>query len=289
VRLSYTWVDVFADAPFGGNPLCVFDAPDDLADVVMVRLTRELGHSETTFLQDGGRRLRIFVPSGTGGSEIRFAGHPILGSACVAAPAGGSVTFETGVGLIGVTVERLGEGVWQARMQQPIPRMDWTAVGTEQLAAALGLQAGALREDLPVEAVNNGMASVLVPLRRLVDVQQARPDMRRLADLFGPDGSCVVLFALGGLAPDADVHCRVFGPFDLAPEDPATGSANGPLGEYLVRHNVLPGPLVRAEQGHAIGRPSRLLTEVVREQGMTVAVYVSGRVHLMGRGEFVLQ
>ena len=287
MRLSYSWVDVFAAEPFAGNPLCVFRAPDDLPDRVMQRLTRELGHSETTFLQGAGQRLRIFVPSGDGAVEIPFAGHPILGSACVAVPAGGAVTFAIGVGPVAVTVDPVGPGVWQARMQQPVPRVRWTRAGTGLLASALGLEVAALRQDLPVEAVANGMASVLVPVSSLGDVERARPDLPRLAQLFGRDGSCVVVFATGGLAPDADVHCRVFSPFDLAPEDPATGSANGPLGDYLVRHGVLPGPLVRAEQGYVLGRPSRLLTEVVRRDGQTVAIYVSGRVILVGQGEFV--
>jgi PhzF family phenazine biosynthesis protein len=131
--------------------------------------------------------------------------------------------------------------------------------------------------------VDNGMQTVIIPLASVAAVQQAVPDMARLRELLGRDGLCTLVFATGGIAPDADVHCRVFSPFDLVAEDPATGSANGPLGEYLVRHGVLPGPLIVSEQGFAVGRPSRLQIRIAE------GVQVGGEVRLIGEGVFRIQ
>lgn len=296
--LSFAWVDVFAAEPFAGNQLVVFHAPADLPDDVMRRITREMNHSETAFLQPprvagAEQRLRIFIPTLPLADEIPFAGHPILGAACVAAgPQGGLVRLETGVGIVPVTVAPIeppggaapAPGVWRARMEQPVPRVVRVIDGQRaELSAALGAP---LDPGLPVEAVDNGMQTVIVPLASLEAVRGARPDLARLRDLLGRDGLCTLVFAPGGLAPDTDITCRVFSPFDLVPEDPATGSANGPLGEYLVRHGVLRGPAIRSEQGHAIGRPSRLEISVERSAGVTRCVHVSGEVRLVGRGQF---
>lgn len=294
--LPYRWLDVFAVGPFSGNQLCVFSGADDLPVTLMQRITREINHSETTFLQrpaGPGRdcRIRILLPSGSSAEEVPFAGHPILGSACVAAAdqrRRSTVTCETGVGSIPVTVTPLKEGLWEARMPQPVPRLVRTLSGGTDLAAALGLEPDDVRTDLPVEAVYNGMSTVLIPLRSVEAVQRARPELGRLRAILGRDGSNTMLFALGGLTDGAHVHCRVFSPFDLVVEDPATGSANGPLGEYLVRHGALALPSIQSEQGMEIGRPSRLTIEVERNGGQTQAVFVSGRVQLIGQGEFRL-
>lgn len=291
--LPYTWVDVFAERPLAGNQLAVFAAPADLPLATMQSLTRELNHSETTFIQPAiaagaDLRVRIFIPTLPVAREIPFAGHPILGTACVAAKT--SLTpvtlhIETGAGLIPVEVEPLEAGVWDAQMVQPTPQVvGEVAVSQAELARALGVQHADLRSDLPVEAVDNGMQTVIIPLASLAAVQRANPDLDRLRALLGPAGLCTLVFALGGVEAGSDVHCRVFSPFDLVPEDPATGSANGPLGHYLVRHGVLPGPAIVSEQGYQVGRPSRLRITV----DPSGKVSVGGRVQLVGRGEFQL-
>jgi trans-2,3-dihydro-3-hydroxyanthranilate isomerase len=296
--LPYTWVDVFAPAPLQGNQLAVFQAPPGLTDELMGRITRELNHSETTFLQPAtvpgaDVRVRIFIPTPSGAQEIPFAGHPVLGSACAAAMGAQGVQtlrVEVGAGVLPVDVTPSGPGLWQARMLQPLPRVVRTLEPSVRgaLAEALGLTGADLRGDVPVEAVDNGMQTVIIPVTAVAAVQRAVPDMARLRGLLGRDGLCTLIFALGSVEPGTDVHCRVFSPFDQVGEDPATGSANGPLGEYLVRHGLLPGPRVESEQGYVIGRPSRLSIEVAREAGATRAVHVSGQVRLVGLGEFSL-
>lgn len=298
MHLTYTWTDVFAVRPLTGNQLCTFDAPAALSPALMAQVTRELAQSESTFLQapqssGADVRVRIFVPTGSGAVEIPFAGHPLLGSAAVYAArrgAAGLVRLETGVGIIPVTVTELPgpAPTWAARMRQPLPRLVQQIARSGALAEALGLTLDELRTDLPVEAVDNGMRIVLIPAHSVAAVQRAQPNMAALRGLLGRDGSCTLLFAPGGVEPEADVHCRVFSPFELVTEDPATGSANGPLGEYLVRHGAAPGPLVHSEQGYAIGRPSHLLIDVERTDGQTTAVYVGGQVYAVGKGSFTI-
>lgn len=293
---AYTWVDVFAPRPLAGNQLCVFTGTDAMEEALMARLTRELGHSETTFLQRSASpgadaRLRIWVPTEAGAFAVPFAGHPILGSACVLAadrPDPSTVVFETGVGLVPVTVEPAGEGVWEATMVQPLPRLVWSRPDAMAgLAEALGIEAGDLRSDLPVEAVDNGMQTVIIPLVSAGAVDRCRPDLVELGNLLGRAGLCTLVFAMGGLEPGSDLHCRVFSPFDLVIEDPATGSANGPLGEYVVRHKLTPKSVLRSEQGDLLGRPGRLRVAVqTGEDEVVRTIRVSGRVHLIGSGRF---
>lgn len=290
--LPFTWVDVFTEQRYAGNQLCVFRPAQPAPFQLMQQVTREMNHSETVFLEppaDSGAhcRVRIFIPTLPDAVEIPFAGHPLLGAACVwAGDQPGEVRLETGAGLITVDVHPLADGVWDARMGQPLPRTVRTFERDQRLADALGLPLEAVRADLPVEAVDNGMQTVLVPLASVDAVQRAAPDAAALRALFGRHGFCTMLLAVGSVEAGADVHVRVFSPYDLVWEDPATGSANGPMGEYLVRHGVLPGPVVRSEQGYSVGRPSRLTVEVERREGATTAVRVGGRVVLVGDGRF---
>ena len=295
LALPYTWVDVFAPHPLAGNQLAVFQAPADLPVAVMQRLTRELNHSETTFLQPAtipgaDLRVRIFIPTLPDAVEIPFAGHPLLGSAVVTAmdrTEPSTVRLQTGVGVVPVTVAPAGPGCWDARMVQPLPRLVRTVTERTKLAEALGLAAADLAPALPVEAVDNGMQTVIIPLTSLDAVRRSVPNMPALRELLGRDGLCTLVFAPGGMEPGAHVTCRVFSPFDLVSEDPATGSANGPLGEYMVRHGLArSGETIRSEQGDAVGRPGRLALVVERHAGTTQSVAVGGRVWLAGRGQF---
>lgn len=291
---KFTWVDVFAETSLAGNPLCVFTQADEMPHAMMERLTVELRQSETAFLQrptvstaDG--RVRVFIPTGSGAVEIPFAGHPLLGSACALMQhrrEACTVTLETGVGLVSVAVTPLGAHAWEARMSQPLPQLVWSR-GTEGMAEALGLTPADVRTDLPMEAMDNGMPGVLIPLASPEAVDRCQPDLQRLRDRLGWAGMSTMVFALGGQEPESDVHCRAFSPFDAVTEDPATGSVNGPLGEYLVRHRLVAGPTIRSEQGDQMGRPSRIQIEVEERGGRVSALWVGGRVRRVGAGEFL--
>lgn len=294
-RWAYAWLDVFGTRPLSGNPLCVFTEAGEMAGEAMARITRELGHSETTFLQPSDRadaRLRIWIPTGASAVEIPFAGHPILGSACAFTLATGrkgpsTVLFETGVGPLPVDVEPLPDGGWEATMTQPLPRVVWSRPTVPGLVEALGLTAADLLPGAPVEAVDNGMQTVIIPLASVEAVDRCQPDMAALRSLLGRDGFSTLVFAPGGVDAGSDLHVRVFSPFDLVSEDPATGSANGPLGEYVVRHRIASKHLLVSEQGDLLGRPSRLcIALAVDESGMVRTIRVAGRVHLVGSGYF---
>lgn len=290
-RWAYTWLDVFTTRPLAGNPLCAFTDAGAMADDLMARITRELGHSETTFLQPSpaaDARLRIWIPTGGGAVEVDFAGHPILGSACAFAAGRqepSTVLFETQVGPIPVEVTPLGEGLWDAIMTQPLPRLIWSRPAVDGLAGALGLAESDLLAGLPVEAVDNGIQTVIIPLASVEAVDRCQPDLAALRTLLGRDGLSTMVFALGGLEPGSDLHCRVFSPFDLVSEDPATGSANGPLGEYVVRHRLVTGGHLVSEQGDRLGRPSRLRIALeIDNSGQVRTIRVGGRVQLVGSG-----
>lgn len=292
----YLWVDVFAPRQLSGNPLCVFTEADGLSDEAMARITREIGHSETAFLQsarqnESDRRVRIWIPTGASAMEVPFAGHPILGSACAAAVARrepSTISLESGVGAIPVAVAPAGEGHWEATMEQPLPRLVWSRPATPGLAEALGLAPSDLLP-LPVEAVDNGLQTVIIPLASVAAVDRCRPEMAALRSLLGRDGLSTMVFAMGGVEPGSDLHCRVFGPFGLVPEDPATGSANGPLGLYVLRHGLTNDGLLVSEQGDQMGRASRIRIQIDRDaKGEVRTLQVGGSVHLVGRGVFAM-
>jgi trans-2,3-dihydro-3-hydroxyanthranilate isomerase len=271
VKLSYTLVDVFTDRALTGNPLAVFTNGSGLPDDVMQGLARELNLSETTFLQraegDATARLRIFTPR----RELPFAGHPIVGTAYVIARSTplAAVRFETGVGSIDVEVQRQGGFVSRCVMTQPNPTFA-PYPGREELADALG---AALTGE-PVRA-DNGLVSLLVPV---ADTAVLVPDHAALARL---DATAICCYA----PPQGTaVRARVFAPAVGVPEDPATGSAAGPLAVHVVDTELVPPGIVEVHQGHEIGRPS--LIEVYVESSSPPRV--GGSCVAVARGSFEL-
>lgn len=277
-RLRYVLCDVFTDRALEGNPLAVFTDGRSIDAERMQRIAREMNLSETAFLlpptEGGHARLRIFTPS----RELSFAGHPTLGTAFVL---GGpmeatEVRLETGAGVVPVRLEREGPRVTFGWMRQPFPRM---ARFDEEAAllAALGLG----RSLLPVEVYDNGSEHVYVALERVESVSGLRPNFEALAT-FGP-GINTFALSLDG------AKTRMFHPAAGVNEDPATGSAAGPLALHLVRHGRLAlGDTIRIRQGEEIGRPSELFARVTGENDIPSAVEVGGAAVIVGRGELVL-
>jgi trans-2,3-dihydro-3-hydroxyanthranilate isomerase len=244
----YLIADVFTASPLQGNQLGVFPDGRGLDGALMQRTARELNLSETVFFLPSERgcdvRVRIFTPVG----ELPFAGHPVLGSAFVLGDLLGvaKVSLETGLGPVPVELERDGDRVVFGRMEQPIPVAEPFEHVAELLAALGGPESG-----LPVEAYRNGPRHVYVELASEAEVAGLRPDQRALAEL-QVGVSC---FAGHG----ASWKTRMFAPFLGVPEDPATGSAAGPLAVHLARHGRIAfGEEVEIRQGEEIGRPSVL-------------------------------
>jgi trans-2,3-dihydro-3-hydroxyanthranilate isomerase len=272
----YFVCDVFTAEPLQGNQLGVFTDGRPFDTGQMQRLAREMNFAETVFLlppHDGGDvRLRIFTP----GAELPFAGHPVLGTAFVvgAALGVGVVTLETGAGLVPVALEREEGRVVFGRMTQPIPA--WEPFTRERaLLAALGVGSSAL----PVELYRNGPPHVYVQLTSENAVAALRPDLAALADL----QVAVNCFA----GHDRSWKTRMFYPSAGVPEDPATGSAAGPLAIHLARHGRIGfGEQIEIRQGAEIGRPSLLYATVTGDRDMIESVEVAGAAMIVAEGRF---
>jgi trans-2,3-dihydro-3-hydroxyanthranilate isomerase len=277
--LAYVLLDVFTDTPLEGNQLAVFCDGRSLESGEMQRLAREMNLSETVFILpaegEGDARIRIFTPL----AELPFAGHPTLGTAFAVGAALGrdSVVLETGVGPVPVEIRREGERVAFGRMRQAIP--SWAPFEREpELLAALGIE----RSGLPVEAYENGPLHVYIELESEAAVAALRPDMGALAALGEIGANC---FAGSG----ARWKTRMFAPADGVPEDPATGSAAGPLAVHLCRHGrVAFGEEIEIRQGEELGRPSILHARADGSAGRVERVEVAGAAVVVAGGRFRL-
>jgi trans-2,3-dihydro-3-hydroxyanthranilate isomerase len=257
----------------------VFTDARELPEERLQALARELNYSETVFVYppkaDAHARIRIFTPV----SEIPFAGHPTLGTAFVlGGPLQlGEIRLETGVGVVPVTLEREGARIAFGRMSQPLPSVEPFG-DEERVLAALGVE----RSELPVELYDNGLRHVYVCLRSPEDVAALKPDFQRLAEA---GALCISTIA----GSDNAWKTRMFAPGSGVPEDPATGSAAGPLCVHLVRHGLVPpGEEIEITQGVEINRPSKLYARVDGTPEKIERVEVGGSAVVVARGEFRL-
>jgi trans-2,3-dihydro-3-hydroxyanthranilate isomerase len=289
-RIRFHLVDVFADEPLAGNPLAVVPDADALDETVMRRIAREFNQTETTFLlaptvPDADWRLRCFTP---GGVEVFGAGHNALGAWWWLAdsgtldPARDAFRQQIGDHVLPVAVEweRDGRGPRRIGMRQAPPTHGAVADDPAGLAWALGLSDGDLATDqLPAQVVSTGAGHLLVPAVSRAAVDRAQPDDAALtAYLRDIGGQGCYLVTLDTLDPLATAYARFFNPSVGNREDSATGSAAGPLACHLLAHRIVDaGATVVIEQGHAMGRPSRIEVHldggvpVVRGAGVTVA------------------
>lgn len=298
-RVPFALVDVFTDRPLEGNPLALLPDADGLPEALLPRIAREFNQAETTFLlrptlPGADWRLRSFT---AGGVEVFGAGHNALGAWWWLAAVtdrlekdGGGVNRrhqQLGSEVLPVTLTTDDEGRTQITMRQEAPRYGAEPADPTELASALGVEPGALGAGagLPrAQVVSTGSAHLMVGLRDRAAVDGARPDAARLrAMLPGLGGEGVYLYALDPAEADADAHARFFNPVAGITEDPATGTAAGPLACLLHRHGRVHGGRVTVVQGHALGRPSRL--------GLTFdgdTPLLTGRGALAATGELIL-
>jgi len=292
--------DVFTEQRFGGNQLAVFLDGAGLDSATMQNIAREMNYSETTFLlppeQHGDYHVRIFTPA----HELPFAGHPLVGSAYVIVAERmkswseplTSVTLETGVGPIQVEVETGTTALGRSTMTQPLPVVRSAYSDVAGLAKALSLDASRIEQTgLPAETIFNGIAVLIVPVDSGSAIETLRVDAAALDRISKEVGaSTVLVFTRDTVLPTSTIHCRVFAPAAGVSEDAATGSANGPLGLYLVRHNLVKiesTTRIVSEQGFEMKRPSLLYIDVDVElpTDNVTAVRVGGGVVIAGRGE----
>ena len=275
----YVFVDVFTDRALTGNQLAVFTDARGLDDEAMQELAHEIGFSETVFVlpaeRDGDARIRIFTPR----VELPFAGHPVLGTAFVlGAPLQrGVVRLETRSGTVPIALERDESGaIVFGRMKQPVPTIE-PFPQVEDLLAALGVREAVL----PVERYDNGVQPTVVVLPTEDQVAGLEPDLGAL-DALQVMASCVA-------GSGTRWKTRMFAPYGGVPEDPATGSAAGPLACHLCRHGLAEwGTELEIVQGVELGRPSKLYARVDGSDGGIERVEVGGSAVVVARGEFRL-
>jgi trans-2,3-dihydro-3-hydroxyanthranilate isomerase len=310
---SYRFIqlDVFTDQPFTGNALAVFPEAEGLTDEQMQQIAREMNLSETVFVvpseKEGVlRKLRIFTPT----SELPFAGHPIAGTwnclareGIVPIPEGGSgvvqIKHEVGIGVLPVEIEfKDGEPSRVVMTQGKFEIKAEIDDGQDQadIARGLGLSREDLDETLPIQACSTGNTMLMVPIRSLADLGRCRPNIPLLEEVyarydFASSGATgCYAFARETLeVGEARAHARFFVGQNIG-EDPATGSAAGPLGGYLVHHDATGVEPVDGvykfviEQGDFIKRPSRIGLEVKGAPGKVDEVRVGGTSVVVAKG-----
>ena len=310
-QYRFLQLDVFTDHAFSGNPLAVFPEAAGLSDEVMLKIAREMNLSETVFVLESDnaevlRRLRIFTPT----REIPFAGHPVVGTwnalareGVVPLPGGGNgwqrIHHEVGIGVLPVEIEfKDGQPVQVVMTQDKFEILEDVEDGHEQaeIALALGLAREDLDESLPIQVISTGLSCMAVPIRSLADLRSCRVNAALLAEIYTRRGAtgCHAFTRETIEIGLSRAHARFFAPADNIAEDPATGSACGALGGYLVHHGALsldPDYDGRyrfvIEQGDFIHRPSRINLNINGAAGAVEEVKVGGPSVLVARGEVV--
>ena len=279
----FVQVDVFTERALAGNALAVFLEPEGISDGEMQAIAREMNLSETVFVlpptrPDCAARLRIFTPT----VELPFAGHPTVGTAWVLAtrrrlpPGARELALEEGIGPVEVRLEGDPARPGLVWMRHRDPLFDTAVEARDGVALALGLGPDDLL-DAPIEVGSTGNRFLFVPLRQRAAVDRVRLDLAALEAASG-DLDVLGVFVLAPEPPDR-VYSRMLAPGSGVPEDPATGSASGPLGGYVVRHRLLPADgetRLVSEQGTKMGRQSFVHIRLRAEGGRASQVEVGG-------------
>jgi trans-2,3-dihydro-3-hydroxyanthranilate isomerase len=283
------FIDAFTDMPYAGNQLAVFPDGRGLSAAEMQNLAKEINYSETTFISESDNaqadfRVRIFTPA----RELPFAGHPILGTAYsimevfdIWPEKKDILRLATRVGVIPLRKEK--GIIW---MTQNRPEFFKQHTDYKIIAALFDLDARDIADDLPVEEVSTGNRMLIVPIKTLDAVQRAQGNVMKMKDFFKEDLIGPYLFSLETTEPSTKIHTRFFAPHLGILEDPATGSAAGPLVGYLLKHKVFGDEFeVVNEQGVEMGRRSSIMMRGSR-QGTEYVIQIGGMCAYVGRGEF---
>lgn len=292
-KLTFYIVDVFAERRYAGNQLAVFRNASGISDSEMQLIAKEMNYSETTFIlsdeeRNGGYDVRIFTPS----TELPFAGHPTLGTAYViqrdiVKEAINAIVLNLKVGQIPVTFN-YSEGhvdtLWMKQLQ-PVFGQTFDA---DLISQILNLESRCIDDQFPVQDVSTGAPCIVVPLKTLDALRRARISRRKYYELIKEiQAKTLLIFCPETYNKENDLNVRFFADYFGVPEDPATGSANGCLAGYLVKHRYFRRDQIniRVEQGFEIGRPSLLFLKAEAKTGK-IDVHVGGKVVLIAKGEF---
>ena len=286
------------------HQLDVFPRAEGLTAEKMQALAREMNLSETTFVTPSStatRRVRFFTPT----AEIPLAGHPTIGTWWMLGQTGEidlpeddvlRVYKETGNGVLPVDITVKKGSPTRVVMTQSLPQFGESVPTNMPLGEALGGDHATVPTEPAPQVVSTALPQLIVPMRSLAALQSLPSGGQRatLAALLRELGTdCAMCYALETVSPDATVHCRMFAPGLGVPEDPATGSAAGALGSFLVWHGVVRPhdgiAMITVEQGIEIGRPSRIDVEIaVGNGGEITEVRVGGEAVTVIKGEVTI-
>jgi len=287
-------VDVFAEQKYTGNQLAVFMPGHHFSGKEMQQVAREMNFSETTFIlsdkpQKGGYKVRIFTP----GEEVPFAGHPTLGTAYIiqkkllrSRPT--QLILGLKVGKIPVSFESFDKNRERLWMKQIDPKFQ-AIYNSEQLVDVLNISKSDIDSRFPIQQVSTGLPFIIVPLKSLAAIKKCQIDKSKYFSLIKDiEAKAILVFAPQTYDPAHQLSVRVFVDYFGIPEDPATGSANGCLTGYLVKHRYFGKTEIdiQVEQGYEIGRPSLLYLRG-RQEKSVIQVYVGGQVVPVARGEWI--
>jgi trans-2,3-dihydro-3-hydroxyanthranilate isomerase len=287
-------VDVFAEEKYAGNQLAVVRDAAGLSDSDMQNITKEMNYSETTFIlsdeqRNGGYNVRIFTPA----QEVPFAGHPTLGTAyiiqqeIVKEPIE-KIILNLKVGQIPVMFNYAGKEknvLWMKQIEPTFGQI----IEPEQISQVLGIDKSDIDEKFPVQEVSTGMFFIIVPLKTLDAVKRAKIDKDKYFRLIeNRQAKAILVFCPETYIKENDLNVRVFVDYFGIPEDPATGSGNGCLAGYLVKHRYFGKDQVdiRVEQGYEISRPSLLYLRAENKEGK-IDISVGGKVVMVAKGELI--
>lgn len=295
-KLAFFTVDVFAESKYAGNQLAVFTSASSVSEIEMQKIAKEMNYSETTFVlsdrrRNGGYDVRIFTPN----EEVPFAGHPTLGTAyviqqAIARRAVKSVVLNLKVGQVPVSLsyrDKTPDLLWMKQMQ---PTFGKNELPRESVAQMLSIDENLIDSRFPIQEVSTGLSFIIVPLKSLDAVKRSRIDKEKYFEFIKDKSSKgVMVFCPQAYAKVNQINARVFVDYYGIPEDPATGSANGCLAAYLVKHSYFGTDHIdniRVEQGYEIRRPSLLFLKAT-VKGELIDVWVGGRVVMIAEGVFV--
>lgn len=287
-NFDYHIVDVFGETKYSGNQLAVFTNANDISSEEMAAIARETNFSETTFITACNSEnkivdTRIFTPGG----EVDFAGHPTLGTAYIA----NKVFFEGNADCITlnlkvgkVPVVKKGDLLWMTQVQPKFGQL----FDANLMAEMLGVSSEELDARYPIEYVSTGLPFYIVPVKSLDTIQKIKLDMQMaLKHFHGADTQQMLVFAPETNSSKDTIACRVFVPGQGITEDPATGSANGCLAAYLLKHNYFGSTEIdiSVAQGYEINRPSRLHLKASLKNTL-YSIEVGGKVIEIAKGKW---
>ncbi len=297
-ELDYLKVDVFTEEPYAGNPAGVVLESDVLDEVQMQRIAYEMGSPVTSFVLRSRKaevRLRFFSPV----AEEPLSGHGTIGALwCLAerrafgSSPGGKRRVESQVGILPFSVEESSEGLQRIWMSQKRPM--FAREGDEKdVASALGVGVDALfHDEFPLSRASTGIPFLLVPVKSIDIMRSLEPKLGEISALSKEfDIAGIEVYSWSVLDPNSTVHARCFLPSSAVPEDAASGMAAGALGAYLVDNDFIPRERfeeIVVEQGHWIGRPSKIAVKIEKKGSTIRRVEVGGSARISTRGKLIV-